>query len=129
MSHDLQSQVAGLWAAAWTLLCASFPDAESRLAQLPHAGKVAKLEASAARRGSRVVRGELALPEFVARLREWENAAADALTKQDHARSLRTCLDCGTGDVPTVAPGLTSGRVCRRCLREAVPATATGAAS
>jgi hypothetical protein len=103
------------------LLCASFPDAESRLAKLPHAGKVAKLEQSAARRGARVVRGEIAISDFVARLREWENAAADALTKQDHTRSERLCLDCGAADVPTVSPGLTGGRVCSRCSREARP--------
>jgi hypothetical protein len=117
-SKASETTIAALWAAAWTLLCASFPDAEGRLTQLPHAGKVARLEASAARRGARVMRGELALSEFASRLREWSTAAADALTKQDHALSLRTCLDCGAADVPTVRPGLTGGRACSRCLRE-----------
>ena len=118
-SKASETTIAALWAAAWTLLCASFPDAEGRLAQLPHAGKVARLEASAARRGARVIRGEIALSEFASRLREWSTSAADALTKQDHALSLRTCLDCGAADVPTVRPGLTGGRACSRCLREA----------
>lgn len=98
--------VSGLWASAWTMLCASFPDAESRLAALPRAGKVARLEASAARRGARVVRGELALSEFATRLREWLDAAADALTKQDHVASTRLCGDCGDSDVATVQPGV-----------------------
>lgn len=117
--------VASLWAEAWVSICASFPDAETRLAQLPHAGKVARLEASAARRGARVVRGDLALAEFVASLREWKNAAADALAAQDHGRSLHTCLDCGAAGVPTFALSLTGGRVCSTCLREATPVVAT----
>ena len=81
VSTTSSTTVASLWAAAWTLLCASFPDAEARLAQLPHAGKVARLEASAARRAARVVRGELALSAFASRLREWETTAAAALAK------------------------------------------------
>lgn len=114
--------VSSLWSAAWTLLCASFPDAESRLARLPHAGKVARLEASAARRGARVVRGELPLSDFVARLREWENAAADALARQDDSASRQLCGDCGSRDEHATLTGL-GNVVCRRCLRlpEATP--------
>ena len=79
--------VAELWRAVWTLLTSEWPDAEGRLAHLPHAGKVARLEASAARRGARVLRGELALPEFVARLREFSQAAHDALARQERAHA------------------------------------------
>jgi hypothetical protein len=116
-----ETTIAALWAAAWTLLCASFPDAEGRLAQLPHAGKVARLEASAARRGARVIRGEIALSEFASRLREWSTSAADALTKQDQALSLRTCGDCGSPDTDTHATGLTGVRACSHCLKETTP--------
>jgi uncharacterized protein YyaL (SSP411 family) len=55
--------------------------------------------------------------ELDRRLRAWEAAALKALAEQDHARSERLCLDCGDGDAETVLPALTSGRVCRRCLR------------
>jgi hypothetical protein len=101
------------------MLTAEFPDAEERLAALPRHGKVARLEASAARRGGRAVRGEGPLAAFVARLREWQTAAADQLTKQDQARSERLCLDCASENVATTLPSLTSGRICAHCAREA----------
>jgi len=79
-------KVKTLWSGAWFWLACCHPDAEARLASLPKAGKVARLEASAARRAARVVKGELDLPTFAARLREWETAAAVALAKTEGPR-------------------------------------------
>jgi len=112
--------VAGAWAATWSRLAAAHGDLEGRLASLPRAGVVARLEASAGRQAGRAVRGgEAELEEFKARLARWEAAVANALAELDHARSLALCSDCGAAGVPTVAPGLTGGRVCQRCLRTA----------
>jgi len=79
-------KVRELYAGAWFWLACCFPDAEARLASLPKAGKVARLEASAARRAARVVKGELALPAFALRLREWEEAAAETLATTEGPR-------------------------------------------
>jgi len=101
---DVADKVRELYAAAWLWLACCHQDAEARLAALPKAGKVARLEASAARRGARVIRGELGLAAFAARLREWETAAADALAAQDHARPLRTCLAVSANHASPSAP-------------------------
>ncbi len=79
-------KVRELYAGAWFWLACCYPGAGARLAALPKSGKVAKLEASAARRAARVVRGELALAAFASRLREWETAAATALTNAELRR-------------------------------------------
>jgi hypothetical protein len=109
--------VQALWAEAWARILEAFPDAEDRLRSLPHA--VGELEASAARWCGRVVREETEIIEAEAKVAEWADAVLEALARQDHARSERLCSDCGAVDVSTVAPGLTGGRVCSKCLREA----------
>jgi hypothetical protein len=108
-----------MWAASWARILAEYPDAEARLAQLPRHGAVAQLEASAARWAARVARGEADAIELEAKLADWVDGVLGALASQDDARSRRLCIDCAADDVPTVAPGLTGGRVCARCLREA----------
>jgi hypothetical protein len=85
---------------------------------------VARAQAAAGREAGRIQRGAGDLGELERRLQTWEAEVLKALAAQDHARSERLCLDCGTGDVPTVAPGLTSGRVCSTCLRETTPTIA-----
>jgi len=79
-------KVKTLWSGAWFSLACCHPDAEARLASMPKAGKVARLEASAARRAARVVKGELALTAFALRLREWEEAAAETLATTEGPR-------------------------------------------
>jgi hypothetical protein len=116
-----ESKIAALWGEAWARLAVERPnDLEERLASLPPA--VLSLEASAARWSARVLKGEADAIEVEAKIAEWADAVLAALAAQDHARSERLCLDCGAGDVPTVAPGLTGSRVCARCLRESKPA-------
>ena len=85
-TQTVADQVRGLWSGAWLWLAACHPDAEARLAALPKSGKVARLEASAGRRAARTVRGELPLSAFALRLREWTNAAADALAALDERK-------------------------------------------
>jgi hypothetical protein len=116
---------ADLWASAWARLASEHPDLEDRLAELERCPGVSRAMAAAGREAGRCQRGDGDLAELERRLRAFEAAALKAIAAQDHARSERLCLDCGAADVPTVAPGLTSGRVCTRCLRESTPITAT----
>jgi len=114
-----QTEVAALWSAAWSRLVSTYPDLEARLAELPRAGVVARLESSAGRQAGRAVRGgETELAEFRSRLAKWEAAVVNALAEQDHARSLRTCGWCGRSNVATVGLGLTGARPCAECLGE-----------
>lgn len=86
-SNDaVADKVRELYAGAWFWLACCYPDAEARLAALPKSGKVAKLEASAARRAARAVRGEGTLAGFASRLREWETTAAATLAKLDQRK-------------------------------------------
>jgi hypothetical protein len=118
-SVHVAAAVKAAWSAAWDRLRAECPDVEDRLASLPAA--VHRLEASAGRWGARVLRGEADLLECEAKIADWADAVLGALAGLDQARSERLCIDCAADDVPTVAPGLTGGRVCARCLREATP--------
>jgi hypothetical protein len=114
------------WSEAWSRLRAEHPDIEEKLAEIEQAcptraRTIERLVASAGRWSGRAVRGEASPAELLKKLQVWQAAVLDALTELDHARAVRLCIDCGDSDVATVQPGLTSGRVCARCLREATP--------
>jgi hypothetical protein len=113
--------VTALWAAAWQRLILEQLDVEERMSTVERVPAVARTLAAAGREAGRLSRGEGSLDELGLRLRTWEAAVLEALAAADHARSLRRCLDCGAGDVPTIAVGLTGSRVCSTCLREASP--------
>jgi len=115
--------VSDLWKASWARLRTEHHDLDERWATIESCPSVARSMASAGREAGRVVRGAGSLAELKNRLGKWEASVLKALAAQDHARSERLCLDCAGTDAETetVLPGLTSGRVCRKCLREATP--------
>ncbi len=115
--------VAALWAESWARLAGEHPDLDDRWPTVERLPAVARAMAACGREASRCQRGVGDLAELEIRLRAWELAVLKALAAADHAKSERLCLDCGGTDAKaeTVLPGLTSGRVCRKCLREATP--------
>jgi hypothetical protein len=115
--------VTALWAAAWGRLAAEHPDLDGRLASVEHVPAVARALAAAGREAGRCQRGAGDLAELERRLSTWQASVLKALAARDQVRSVRLCIDCGDSDTPTIQPGLTGGRVCARCTREATPIT------
>jgi hypothetical protein len=115
------STVAALWSAAYQRLALEYLDIETRLPSVEQCPSVARVQAAAGREAGRIQRGAGDLAELGRRLQTWEAEVLAAIAGQDSARSERLCIDCGAADVPTIQPGLTGGRICRRCLRESTP--------
>jgi len=111
--------VSALWAGAWNRLRAEYHNVDGRWPAIERLPAVARTLAAAGREAGRCQRGTGDLDELDRRLRVFEAAVLKAMAAEDQARSERLCLDCGGTDAETetVLPGLTSGRVCRRCLR------------
>ena len=78
--------VSALWRASWAALQAVYPDLSARLVQLEHGRPtrhraLARLEASAARRGARCLRGTASPAELLMKLLTWEAAVVAELEK------------------------------------------------
>jgi hypothetical protein len=79
--------VAALWGSCWGQLRACFPDIEIRLAQLERRRPtrhrfLARLEASAARRGARCLRGAAKPAELLRKLVTWQMAVVAELERE-----------------------------------------------